>query len=113
MTPATTTTVKRALESLRSLAGQVVALQAEARALGLFANDRELLACPCCGLVEDVTCTGLLITCRLPALGEDTGLRFEEIKTGKFRCPQCGGIVAETPEKPATKTKRAKRRLRK
>lgn len=113
LTPATTPTVKRALESLRSLAGQLVALQAEARALGLFANDRELLACPRCGLAEDVTCTGLLITCRLPALGEDTGLRFEEIKTGKFRCPQCGGIVAEIPEKPATKTKRAKKRLRK
>ena len=105
--------MKPNLEPFRSLAGQLVALQAEARALGLFANDRELLACPCCGLVEDVTCTGLLITYRPPALGEDTGLRFEEIKTGKFRCPQCGGIVVEIPEKPATKTKRAKRRLRK
>jgi len=102
--------MKPSLEPFRSLAGQIVALQAEARALGLFANDRELLACPRCGLVEDVTCTGLLITCRLSALGEDTGLRFEEIKTGKFRCPQCGGIVAE---KPATKGKRAKKRIRK
>ena len=105
--------MKPSLEPLRSLAGQLAVLQAEARALGLFAGDRELLACPRCGLMEDVTFMGLLITCRPPALGADTGLRFEEIKAGKFRCPKCGGIATETPDKPAAKTKPAKRKSRK
>jgi predicted RNA-binding Zn-ribbon protein involved in translation (DUF1610 family) len=101
------------LQPLRALAAQLVALQAEARARGLFANDRELLACPRCGLMEDVTCTGLLITCRPPALGEDTGLRFEEFKAGKFRCPNCGRSVTEPPEEPPARTKQTKRKSRK
>jgi predicted RNA-binding Zn-ribbon protein involved in translation (DUF1610 family) len=105
--------MKKSLEPLRLLAGQLAVLQAEARALGMFAGDRELVACPRCGLMEDVTFTGLLITCRASALGEDTGLRFEEIQAGKFRCPKCGGIVTETPEKPTAKTKPAKRKSRK
>jgi ribosomal protein S27AE len=105
--------MKKSLEPLRLLAGQLAVLQAEARALGMFAGDRELVACPRCGLMEDVTFTGLLITCRASALGEDTGLRFEEIKAGKSRCPKCGGIVTETPETPAAKTRQAKRTSRK
>jgi hypothetical protein len=105
--------MKRNLESLRSLAGQLVAVQAQARALGLFVEDRELVACPRCGLMEDVSFTGLLITCRPSALGEDTKLRFEEIETGKFRCPKCGATVMESPEKPTAKTKPAKRKSRK
>jgi ribosomal protein S27AE len=105
--------MKKSLEPLRSLAGQFAVLQAEACALGMFAGDRELVACPRCGLTEDVSFTGLLITSRTSALGEDTGLRFEEIKAGKFRCPKCGVIVTETPEKPTSKTKQAKRKSRK
>ena len=105
--------MKPSLEPLRSLAGQIAVLQAEARTLGMFAGDRELVACSRCGLREDVSITGLLITCRPPALGADTGLRFEEITAGKFRCPTCGGIVTETPEKPAAQTKPAKGKSRK
>lgn len=105
--------MKKSLEPLRLLAGQLAVLQAEARALGMFTGDRELVVCSRCGLMEDVTFTGLLITCRASALGEDTGLRFEEIQAGKFHCPKCGGIVNETPEKPAAKTKPAKRKSRK
>ena len=102
--------MKNGLEPLRSLAEQFIVLQAEARALGLFPGDRELVACSRCGLTEDVSFSGLLITSRTSALGEDTGLRFEEIKAGKFRCPQCGGIVTETPEKPPTRTRQARRK---
>jgi predicted RNA-binding Zn-ribbon protein involved in translation (DUF1610 family) len=105
--------MKPSLEPFRALAAQLVALQAEARALGLFANDRELVACPRCGLVEDVTSSGLLITCRPPAFRDDTGTHFEEIKPGKFRCPNCGGIVTEPSEAPPTKTNQAKRKSRK
>jgi predicted RNA-binding Zn-ribbon protein involved in translation (DUF1610 family) len=79
----------------------------------MFAGDRELVACPRCGLTEDVSFSGLLITCRPPASGADTGLHFEEIAVGKFRCPTCGRIVTETPEKPAAKTNPVKRKFRK
>ena len=105
--------MKPSLEPVRSLAGQLAVLQAEARALGLFAGDRELLACPRCGLMEDVSFIGRLITCRPSALGEDTGLRFEEIKAGKFRCPKCGRIAIVTPKMLAARTKPAKRKTRK
>jgi ribosomal protein S27AE len=105
--------MKKSLEPLRLLAGQLAVLQAEAHALGMFTGDRELVACSRCGLMEDVTFTGLLITCRASALGEDTGLRFEEIKAGKFRCPKCGVIVTETPEKPTVKTNPAKSKAQK
>ena len=70
---------------------QLQALQEQARRLGLFANDRELLECPSCGLTEDVLANGQLITNR--DVGEpDTGLRFIEPTTedGPFACPACG-----------------------
>ena len=34
---------------IRALAGQISALQQKAKALGVFANDRNLVACPSCG----------------------------------------------------------------
>lgn len=80
---------------LRQLASRLAALQEQARSLGLFAGDRELLECPKCGLLEDVTFAGQLITCDPSAEGQDTGLRFEEICQDRFRCPACGSIVHE------------------
>lgn len=85
------------VEAIRPIAKQLVALQAKARALGVFVDDRELLECPKCGLQEDVTFEGRLITCRPPALGMDTGLRFKEISKNRFRCPTCGSVVREVP----------------
>ena len=81
--------------NIHELATRIVALQAKARALGLFTNDRELLECQKCGLLEDVTFNGLLITCRAPDLGQDTGLRFEELPQDRFRCPVCGSIIRQ------------------
>ncbi len=72
-----------------------MSLKAEAKALGVFTNERELLACPQCGLVEDVTSDGLLITSHSSVVGHDTGLRFEGIADNKFRCPACGSMVRE------------------
>ena len=49
----------------------------QARALGICTDDRELLECPSCGLLEDVTTEGLLVT--YPNTSEevnDSGLRF-------------------------------------
>jgi rubredoxin len=51
-----------------------------------------LLECPKCGLLEDVTIEGELITCVPSAEEQDTGLRFEETSPGRFRCPACGSI---------------------
>ena len=64
---------------LLDLCQQLKHLQNQAEALGLFVGDRELLDCPDCGLCEDVTAEGLLITSRelqLPPI--DTGLRFRQ-----------------------------------
>ncbi len=83
------------VEQIRPLAQQIVALQEQMKALGMFANDRELLQCSRCGLMEDVTHEGFLITCREPDLGIDTGLRFEPITEESYRCPSCGQTVQE------------------
>ena len=79
--------------NIRELASRIVALQVKARALGMFTNDRELLECRECGLLEDVTINGLLITCRAPDSGQDTGLHFEKLFQGQFRCPACGSMI--------------------
>jgi predicted RNA-binding Zn-ribbon protein involved in translation (DUF1610 family) len=78
------------------LARRIAAIREQMHALGMFANDRELLDCPNCGLREDVLISGVLITYREPAFHEDIGLRFEELTEGTFRCPSCGRTVRET-----------------
>ena len=87
------TRMKQNQKSLHSLAAELTGLKAKAKALGVFTDDRELLTCPRCGLAEDVTCDGLLITCAPSALGKDTGLRFEAVSNNQFRCPACGSIL--------------------
>ncbi|MBI4487712.1 MAG: hypothetical protein HY694_01385 [Deltaproteobacteria bacterium] len=54
-------------DNLRRLAKRLAALREHARSLGIFTGDRELLECEKCGLLEDVTFTGQLITWRPPA----------------------------------------------
>jgi hypothetical protein len=102
------------MKNLRALAAQAVALQAKARELGLFANDRELLACAKCGLQEDVAFSGQLITSHPDSVGEDTGLRFVELADGRFRCPACGATIREEDSivPVARKTKKGKRPCR-
>jgi hypothetical protein len=95
---------------LHELARQLTELQKRAKALGVFANDRELLECPGCGLLEDVTSTGLLISCRADALGEDTGLRFVQLADNLFRCPSCARRVEAPPELEQTRKKRRSRK---
>ena len=63
----------------------------QARALVIFTDDRELLACHSCGLLEDVTTEGLLVT--YPKDSDnlmDTGLRFRQLDSESFQCPACG-----------------------
>jgi hypothetical protein len=81
--------------NIRELASRVLALQEQARSLGLFPGDRELLECPKCGLLEDVLIGGESITYLPDADGQDTGLRFDELAEGIFSCPACSSIVKE------------------
>ena len=85
--------MKRKWDDLRRLVRRLAALREQAQSLGLFAGDRELLECPKCGLLEDVTCTGQLITCLPSTLGRDTGLRFDEVAPDRFRCPACNSGI--------------------
>ena len=95
--------MKPADAKLHALARELADLQKRAKALGLFANDRELLACPRCGLLEDVTSAGLLITCRAYRLGEDTGLRFVQLADQVFCCPSCAKRVEAVTEREKTR----------
>ena len=85
------------LDSLMAMAGQLARLQNEAHKLGIFVNDRELLTCPTCGLMEDVLVDGRLVTCHEIG-GPDTGLRFAAHPRSEDRlvCPECGhsGVCA-------------------
>ena len=102
--------MKRGIAKIRALATEIAALQAKARALGLFANDRELLECPVCGLMENVAASGLLLTCRPESLDEDTGLRFEELSRDRFRCPACGATVREANSTSSAATRKGGKR---
>lgn len=73
---------------------QLQQLQAQAKALGIFTDERNLLTCPNCGLFEDVTCDGFLITSRtFSNEPHDTGLRFREIAPDTYCCPSCHSEV--------------------
>ncbi len=80
-----------------SLAKELVRLKKQAEDLGVFTSDRELLECKGCGLAEDITFEGMLITYyRGDAEFMDTGLRFEKVKETIFRCPVCGARLKAT-----------------
>jgi hypothetical protein len=105
--------MKQLVRKIGALATQTAALQKHARELGLFTNDRELLECAKCGLLEDVSFEGRLLTCWPESLGQDTGLRFEKMPNHRFRCPSCGSTVREPvpiPLPAKAKTTNAKRR---
>ncbi len=80
--------------ALDSLFRQLQQHQAQAKALGIFTDERNLLTCPNCGLFEDVNSDGFLITSRtLSKEPLDTGLRFSEIAPGTYYCPSCQSVV--------------------
>ena len=79
---------------LAQLCERLNELHTHATSLGLFTNGLELLACPSCGLQEDVTIEGMLITHDFESLDvSDSGLRFTERQNGHFSCPRCGADV--------------------
>lgn len=66
----------------------------QAKALGIFTNDRELIECPSCGLLEDVAFGGMLITYQKGSKDlKDSGLRFIQADNTHFECPKCGARV--------------------
>ncbi len=81
---------------LAQLCAKLHQLRAHTASLWLFTNDRELLVCTSCGLQEDVTIEGMLITHDCESLDvSDSGLRFIELQDGHFSCPRCdANIVA-------------------
>jgi hypothetical protein len=58
---------KDGIDGLIAAVRQLEQTKQQARALGIFTDDRELLECPSCGLLEDVTAEGLLVTYQIPA----------------------------------------------
>ena len=66
-----------------------------AREAGVFLNDRELLSCESCGLLEDVDITGRLITYKSGEAVFDSGMRFEKGEGGTYVCPVCGAPARE------------------
>jgi DNA-directed RNA polymerase subunit RPC12/RpoP len=80
------------LKSIEPLAREMYKLQQKLKKMGCFAHDRELVECPHCGLQEDVTFEGKLITCKLDNPDEDFGLQFMALdkKEEWWRCPACG-----------------------
>ena len=85
---------KDGMDGLIAAVRQLEQAKQQARALGIFTDDRELLECPSCGLLEDVTAEGLLVT--YPNTSEevnDSGLRFIPADESSFACPSCGTKV--------------------
>ena len=82
------------MDDLIELFHHLEKVKQQARALGIFTDDRELLTCHSCGLMEDVTAEGLLVTYPQDSQNtEDTGLRFRQLDTESFQCPACGAHV--------------------
>lgn len=75
---------------LVQLSRKLAKVNAQARALGIFTDDRELLKCPNCGLLEDVTANGLLMTYPKDSVDlTDCGLRCFPVDETCFACPKC------------------------
>lgn len=69
-------------------------MKLQAVALGIFAEDRELLTCPECGLQEDVQADGRLMTFDKGTQDfKDSGLRFADMGGGRFACPRCQTLI--------------------
>ncbi len=82
------------MDGLVALARQLEQVKAQARILGIFTDDRELLECPNCGLMEDVMSDGLLVTYpRRSRTRKDCGLRFSQVDENCFQCASCGTKV--------------------
>lgn len=85
---------------IKELGKRIREIQDEVVAAGLAPHHRDLLKCPACGLFENALFDGTLIVPPTPDSHDDTGLRFEKIRKGVFRCPSCGARVKEPKWEP-------------
>jgi hypothetical protein len=82
---------KAEMNGLVAAVRELEQVKQQAKALGIFTDDRELLECPLCGLLEDVTAEGLLVTYVKDSVDlKDCGLRFRPVDETSFECPSCG-----------------------
>ena len=82
---------KDGMDGLSAVVRELEQAKQQARVLGIFTDDRELLECPSCELLEDVTSEGLLVTyLKDSADQKDSGLRFRPVGKSCFACPTCG-----------------------
>ena len=83
---------------LAQLAKRLQEVHHRAEAAGLFIEDRDLLQCPRCGLMEDVGFDGRLMTyLRTDADTKDSGLRFE-LNKKQCICPFCHLVFSPPAE---------------
>jgi len=81
-------------QKIKPFVEDIIRIQKQAKSLGIFVNDRELLECTGCDLVEDVAFDGSLMTYHRESDDmTDSGLRFEEMDEDKYRCPVCGTVL--------------------
>jgi rubrerythrin len=78
-----------------SLLCEIKQLHRFAQEADLFMNDRELLRCNNCGLLEDVDITGRLITYKSGDPVSDSGMKFEKGEGDTYVCPICGAAACE------------------
>ena len=82
----------------KSLHREIARVHRLAQEAGLFVEDRPLLECARCGLLEDVGCYGLLMTYPEGTVPVDSGLRFTKDKRGCYICPKCGAVAGMKKE---------------
>jgi len=81
-------------QKIKPFVEDIIRIQKQAKSLGIFVNDRELLECTGCDLVEDVAFDGSLMTYHGDSDDmTDSGLRFEKMGEDKYRCPVCGTLL--------------------
>ena len=80
-------------QKIKPFVEDIIQIQKQAKSLGIFVNDRELLECTGCDLVEDVAFDGSLMTYHTESDDiTDSGLRLEGMRDEKYRCPVCGTV---------------------
>ena len=82
---------------------------AEAKANGFYVCDRPLVECPHCGLIEDAIENDRLVTFFKNDRKKYTNMRFEELETGYFLCPNCAKIFHEPYDPPGRSPGAARR----
>ena len=89
-------------DELRVLAERLLEIQVQAKQLGIFVDDRDLVECVDCQLIEDIALNGRLFTFwKNDKDSKDTGLQFIELNQSEalFQCPNCGKQATAQKEK--------------